>query len=412
MRAVPLDDDADDDASPFGTPLPPEDRLWRHPSELGWVAPSLVAPSRPRARSPRGDGASRVWGIAVVSAMLGASLTIGVVVAVGGLDTVRTREVVEPAPVTTRLLNTPTSVGAPGVVDIAQSVSPAITRIEVETGGGATSGSGVLFRDDGYLLTNAHMVEGATVVVVVLANGDELEGELIGADAMTDVAVVKIDGETFPVAVLGSATTLDVGEPAIAIGSPLGLAGGPSVTVGVVSALGRRVASASGEQLHDMIQTDAPIAPGSSGGALVDSSGVVIGITTEIAVTEVGAEGFGFATPIDLARSVADDIIETGSAHHVWLGIEGIDLDRATADELSVKGGARIHKVMDGSPAARAGLAEDDVIVAVEGEDVESMSALIVALRTHEPGERVLIDYVRDGHRGTMVLELSERPES
>jgi S1-C subfamily serine protease len=161
-----------------------------------------------------------------------------------------------------------------------------------------------------------------------------------------------------------------------------------------------------------MIQTDAPIAPGSSGGALLDNTGAVIGITTAIAVTEVGAEGLGFATPIDLARSVADDIIETGSAHHVWLGIEGIDLDHATADELSVAGGARIHKVVDGSPAALAGLEEDDVIVSVEGEDVESMSALIVALRSHDPGDKVHIGYVRDGQRGTMVLELSERPES
>src|SRR5205085_6266330 len=147
----------------------------------------------------------------------------------------------------------------------------------------------------------------------------ELTAKVVGSDPENDVAVLKVDGGPFPVATVGTAADLHVGQPAIAIGSPLGLAGGPSVTVGVVSALHRRIEARSGPPLLDMIQTDAPISPGSSGGALLDADGAVIGITTAVAVSEVGAEGLGFATPIDLARSAAEQLIATGKVVHVWL---------------------------------------------------------------------------------------------
>src|SRR5437667_282746 len=179
----------------------------------------------------------------------------------------------------------------------------------------------------------------------------------------------------------GSVADLKVGQPAIAIGSPLGLAGGPSVTVGVVSALHRRIEARSGPPLLDMIQTDAPISPGSSGGALLDADGAVIGITTAVAVSEVGAEGLGFATPIDLARSAAEQLIATGKVVHVWLGVAGTDLDPDTAGDLHIDGGALVGQVVDGSPAAKAGLTARDVIVAVDGKTVTTMGALVVELR-------------------------------
>jgi S1-C subfamily serine protease len=301
--------------------------------------------------------------------------------------------------------------GSPdGVVAIAEAVSPAIARVEV-SGEQRSTGSGVLFRDDGHLLTNAHVVEGGGSITVVLADGSEHRGRLVGSDSLTDIAVVAVEGdEPYPVAELGTAAKLQVGQSAVAIGSPLGLIGSASVTTGVVSALGRRVPSPDGPPLLDMIQTDAAIAPGSSGGALLDRSGTVIGITTAIAVSNEGADGFGFATPIDIARAVAEDIIATGRATHVWLGIEGRDLDAASARDAGVDGGAVVESVVEGGPARRAGMAPGDVIVTFSGESLPSMSALVIALRERDPGEVVDLEVLRDGERITISVELGTRP--
>ncbi|HEX8582555.1 MAG TPA: trypsin-like peptidase domain-containing protein, partial [Acidimicrobiales bacterium] len=246
---MPLDDDPDDDLSGSGPLLPPEDRLWRHPSELSLAGPDptgwLVdgpAPARP------------VWGVALGSGMVGALVAIAAVAlfADGAGTRIVQREVIERVAVTS--VDVGLTARPPGVVDIAARVSPAIARVDVA---GARSGSGVLFRDDGYLMTNAHVVEDGGDVIVVLADGEEHEGEVVGLDHETDIAVVHVDGERLPTAVLGTAEGLQVGETAVAIGSPLGLRGGPSVTAGVVSALGRRVDRSDGEPaLHDMIQTD------------------------------------------------------------------------------------------------------------------------------------------------------------
>jgi putative serine protease PepD len=283
-------------------------------------------------------------------------------------------------------------------------VRPAIVQIEVEGVEGIGTGSGVLLRTDGHVLTNHHVIDGADKITVVMADGQERAGKLIGGDPDTDVAVVKVDGVSLPTATLGSALNLKVGNQAIAIGSPLGLAGGPSLSVGVVSALGRQVDSREGPPLLDMIQTDAPIAPGSSGGALLDSTGSVIGITTAIAVSDVGAEGLGFATPIDIARDVAEQLITTGKVVHVWLGIEGED---GTGNS-----GALVRRIRSDSPAAKAGVKERDVITSVAGRPVTSMSALVVALRTRKPGQVVSIGLSRDGKPLTVEATLVERPKN
>jgi S1-C subfamily serine protease len=158
-----------------------------------------------------------------------------------------------------------------------------------------------------------------------------------------------------------------------------------------------------------MIQTDAAISPGSSGGALLDRSGTVIGVTTAIGVSDAGAEGFGFATPIDIARSIASELIATGKATHVWLGVEGSDVDQATADRLEVVGGAVVKRVVDGSPAASAGFKSGDVIVAVDGNAVRTMASLVVALRSHKVGDRVKVSFMRDGDRHDLTVALQER---
>jgi S1-C subfamily serine protease len=256
------------------------------------------------------------------------------------------------------------------------------------------------------------VVDGATAIRTVLADGRESVAKLVGADEDTDIAVLKVEGKAPKPALLGSATNVKVGQLAVAIGEPLGLAGGPTVTSGVISATGRQLDRDEGSLL-DMFQTDAAISPGSSGGALVDGAGAVIGITTAIGVSEVGAEGLGFATPIDIARDVADQLIRTGHVVHVWLGIKGGDLDHAKADELHIAGGALVKGVWDGSPASKAGLSASDVITGVDGHAVTSMVGLMVALRSRKPGEVVKLEVRRDdGKTRSVSATLAEKPAS
>ena len=383
----------EDEPQPSREPPSPDDRLWRHPSEM----------------SPRRAPASRqLWVVGLASALAASLLSTGLAVVVGNLLDARggaSRGVDTagglPAP---SLVGTKADIGS-----VADRVRPAIAQLKVERGRSG-SGSAVFFRSDGHLLTNAHVVEGATSVTVVLATGREIAAQVVGSDAASDTAVVKVDGGPFPVAELGSSRDLKVGQEAIAIGSPLGLSGGPSVTVGVISALHRTVRTRTGTALSDMVQTDAPIAPGSSGGALLDGNGRVVGITTAVAMTDTGAEGFGFATPIDSARSVAEQLLTTGKVVTVWLGVEGMDLDSTTALALKVDGGAMIEQVKPDSPAAQAGLAPRDVIVAVNGKPVTSMGMLVQSVRAHRPGDVCTVDIVLANPRRGMKVTVAERP--
>jgi len=378
------------DNGAFGPLLPPDDRLWRHPSEM----------------RPKRSVGERTWLVASISGMVGALLASAVVVAAGGLTGRDTERVVERQEVPIQTVSTG---GGPSVVDIAQRVRPAITQVRVEGKEGDASGSGVVFRSDGHVLTNFHVVDGADAVKVVVDSGRELTAKVVGSDPETDVAVLKVDGGPFPVASLGTAADLRVGQSAIAIGSPLGLAGGPSVTVGVVSALHRRLDTRSGPPLLDMIQTDAPISPGSSGGALLDAGGAVIGLTTAVATTD-GAQGLGFATPIDVARSSADQLIAGGKVVHVWLGIEGTDVDPTTAKDMAIEGGALVGRVVKDSPADKSGLQARDVIVGVDNQPVKTMGALVVALRSRSPRSAVSLDVRRGKDQRRMTVNLIERP--
>ncbi|MCU1462255.1 MAG: Peptidase [Acidimicrobiales bacterium] len=388
---MPFDDG--DEGPVFREPPPADDRLWRHPSELGPVA---IADRR----GP--------WAVAVVSGLIGAALAVGLVAVAWGTNT-RTIRTVErlgvPAPAQT------VSAAGPSPVDIAQKARPAITQVIVRGRNGNAIASGVIFRTDGHVMTNSHVVLGAESVHVVLADGKQIAAKVIGTDLDTDLAVLKIDGDHYPVAVLGSAAQLKVGQYAMTIGDPLGLAGGPSATAGIISALHRHIsAKDDGRPLLDMIQTDAPISTGSSGGALLDSSGLVVGITTAIGVSDAGADGLGFATPIDVARSVADEIIARGHVVHAWIGLDGQDMDTTIDPALDVDGGAVVGRVVDGGPAAKAGLHVTDVIIAVDGKTVMGIGELVIDLRGHKPGDVVTLSVVRGHERKLMRVTLAERP--
>jgi S1-C subfamily serine protease len=399
--------DGHEEDEPFFPWLPPDDRLWRHPSELssGQVPPTMSAFGR------RWD--RRVWGAALLAGVIGAAAASGVIVwlgAIGGPTTV-VRPIEQVADQVTSDITPASNPKESDVVTIADQVRPAIVELMVDGNQGKATGSGVIFRSDGYALTNYHVVEGANSIMAVTSDGRQVKCRLVGADAETDIAVVKLQGvATRRVATLGTAGDLKVGELAIAIGSPLGLAGGPSVTVGVISALGREVDASSGPQLLDMIQTDAPIAEGSSGGALIDPDGDVVGITTAVAVNDQGPQGLGFATPIDTARDAADQLISGHRVTHVWLGVSGADIDGATANQLGIAGGAVVEQVAGNSPAAKAGLEVSDVITQVDGRGVSSMGSLMADLAAHRPGDWVSISFMHNNRMHTTTTQVIERP--
>ena len=410
---MPFDDADDDDAPVGGAPLPPDDRLWRHPSELGMSVGSAFTASSTVADPRLDTSTTRLWAIAVVAGLIGSALSLGVVAVAGRLsDDAPTQAVVERVAMRPPAEVNISSSSGQGVIRIAKEVAPAIARIESSVEKGKTIASAVLVRSDGHLATNAHVVAHLATVPVVLADGSEHVARVVGSDAMTDIAILKIDGDQLPVAVLGSAIELEPGQAAIAIGSPLGPAGGPSVTVGVISALGRRVVGSDGTDLHDMIQTDAPTATGSSGGALCDGSGAVIGMMTAVSTAaDPSANALGHAIPVDIVRAIADDIIATGTARHTWLGVEGADLDATHAKPMGVTGGAKLTRVIDNSPASIAGLQAEDVITALDGAKVTSMSAFVVALRGHHPGDSITLEVRRasESETITMVVTLGEK---
>ena len=375
-------DDADE-APAFRAPPAPDDRLWRHPSELAW-APRLA----PRRSS---------WSLAVASGLTGAVLTLGVLAAAGVLHTDRrarelvVREVARPA------VAVSTSGDDDDIAAVAHDVAPAVILLQ-EVGGEGRVGSGVLFRSDGDAVTTAHLVDDIGVLRAVLADGRVVGAHLVAVDPESDVAVVKLDGSgPFPTALLGSADGIAVGQPAIAV-SATGGAPAQAVTSGVVRATGRE----PGAALADMIQTDAAIPAGSSGGALLDRSGAVVGITTELGPDGRGYEGLAFAIPVDVARAVADDLLLLGHVRTVWVGVRGKDLVGGA--------GVVIGTLMDGSPAAAAGLRVGDVVRRVDGRPVGSMSSVRLALRRHHPGDHVTVVFDRGSVRHTADLVLLERP--
>ncbi|HEX4821105.1 MAG TPA: trypsin-like peptidase domain-containing protein [Acidimicrobiales bacterium] len=399
---MPFDADDDDDAPVGGAPLPPDDRLWRHPSEVG--AALSVPPPAPSSSDSSG---TRTWAVALVAGLIGSAMSLGFVAASGRLSNdVVEKPVVEKVAVRPSAEINAVSSGGPSIMTIAKNVSPAITRIEV---GDDDKGSGILVRDDGYVVTNAHVVDHAPTLRVVLADGTAIAARVVGTDSLTDIAVLKVDHGHLPVAVLGSAVDLQSGQSAVAIGSPIGQSGGPSVTVGVISAVGRHMVSEGGVELRDMIEVGVPSANGSSGGALCDGSGSVVGMTTAAQSDDTAANGLSFAIPMDIVRGVVDDIIATGTARHAWLGLEGADLDAEMAKQVGLVGGAKITKVVDGSPAAEAGLAADDVIISIDGTKISSMSAFVVALRGHHPGDAVALEVMRGAQPQTMTVTLAEK---
>jgi serine protease Do len=278
------------------------------------------------------------------------------------------------------------------------------------------SGSGFFISDQGYVITNNHVIEGIRTVSIILSNGTEQKATVVGADKYNDIAVLKADGTVPAVAVLGNSDVLQPGESVIAIGSPLGDFKN-SVTVGVVSATGRSIDTGEGYQIEGLIQTDAAINQGNSGGPLLNLAGQVIGVNTLIvrgSGSGAVAEGLGFAIPIDTARAVASQIIEKGYFAHPFLGITYQPITPAIARtyNLPAQWGVYVSRVASGSPASSAGLQRGDIITKVGGVTLDDTHSYLNTLYTYKPGDQVTLTLIRDGNTLEVQVTLGEASRS
>ena len=309
------------------------------------------------------------------------------------------------------------------LTDVAESVSPSVVSIQVEAtrpqnqgspfffGGQGRGGivrgggSGVILRSDGYILTNNHVVHGASRIEVRLKNGKSFPAKLVGADSATDLAMLKIDARNLPQAAFASSEKARVGQFVIAIGSPFGL--DYTVTTGVLSAKGRGGIGAN--EIEDYLQTDASINPGNSGGPLVNLHGRVLGINTMI----IGrGSGIGFAIPSEIAQRVAQQLIENGTVKRAWLGVSFQEITPELAAHFggSFEGGALINAVVPRGPAEKAGLQAGDVITAIDGKKIQEGRDLLRMVLRHGVGERLSLDVRRGAQTKKVTLVTGERP--
>jgi S1-C subfamily serine protease len=399
------------------------------------LTPPTLQPGPASAPAPapnRSDRGSRtnVLGL-VLAAVLGGGVSAAAVVAVDGSSNGPTQTVTVPgaaAPSNASALvsNPPQASGdTKSVAAIYREAGAGVVRIVQGQG----QGSGFVISKDGYILTNAHVVDSTGPVYVSFSNADRTEARVIGKDPATDVALLKVDeppASLSPVP-LGTSSNLQVGDPVVAIGNPFGL--DRTVTSGIVSALGRQITSPSDSAINGAIQTDAAINHGNSGGPLLNMRGEVIGINSQIADSGVNANvGVGFAIPIDLVKTIATDLKSSGAVKHAWLGVALSPVDAALAAKanLSVDKGAMLGSVQDGSPAQQAGLhgatsqvtidgeqysVGGDIVTAIDGAPITTMTELQNAIQAKRAGDAVTLSVIHaDGSKAAVKVTLGTKP--
>ncbi|MEN6356493.1 MAG: trypsin-like peptidase domain-containing protein [Armatimonadota bacterium] len=297
------------------------------------------------------------------------------------------------------------------IIDIVKNIGPTVVAVMQLDASGDESGlgSGVIISKEGEILTNNHVISGAKKLTVTLADGRQVEAKSLGGDPGIDLAIIKVPVTNLPVAPLGDSDLLQVGQVAIAIGNPYGFE--RTVTVGVVSALSRTIPG-GGLSLTNLIQTDARIYPGNSGGPLVDSAGKVIGINTVVVSGKAGT--LGFAIPINTARSVLDEVKKQGRIVVGWIGISFAELSAEVAEEfdLPVKEGVIVAQVEKGGPAALAGIRRGDIIIEVDNKKVADGGALQKIIRQKEIGDKLDVTAIRDSKPRHFVVVIREMPMS
>ena len=311
------------------------------------------------------------------------------------------------------------------VVSIAELATKTIVQVQVGTLSedgeflSAGGGSGVVITDEGLIMTNHHVIDNSTEVRVIFEDGRLYEATIIGSDKLTDIGLIKISAADLVPISIGNSDKMLVGDLAVAIGHPLTLGAAPTVTTGIVSALERRLdvggdTMGSAVTLFGLIQTDAPITRGSSGGALINKNGELIGITTAIATADVGAEGLGFAVPVNLALNIAEDLISDGKILHAFLGILGAQHFETSEDGARVFSGVYIQELYGPGgevfAIGKAGAIPGDVIKKINGKKIKTLDGLITILRTKRAGDEVEIEILRDSQSISLVFQLDLRP--
>ena len=366
--------------------------------------------------------------VVIGSALLSSGIVIGFLFLFGLFE--EEEEIVLPEPITItetikeKELVMP-RVDSTEVVSIAELATKTIVQVQVgtltEDGEflSAGGGSGVVISNDGLIMTNHHVIDNSTEVRVIFEDGRMYEANIIGSDRLTDIGLVKIEASSLIPIAIGNSDKMLVGDLAVAIGHPLTLGAAPTVTTGVVSALERRLdvggdVMGTSVTLFGLIQTDAPITRGSSGGALINKNGELIGITTAIATADVGAEGLGFAVPVNLALNIAEGLLKDGKILHAFLGILGAQHFDIAEDGARVFSGVFIQELYGPGgeifAIGKAGALPGDVIKKINGETVKTLDGLITILRTKRAGEQVEIEILRESQAITLVFELDLRP--
>jgi S1-C subfamily serine protease len=379
--------------------------------------------------------------VALVCAFAGGLIGAGAVSVLGLGSDSKTTTVVQQAPLSAQTASskgtglTPRDIykrDAPGVVfirsDIVQRVQSPFDFLPQEQQGQAT-GSGFVIDKDGDILTNAHVIQGAVKVTVQLADKKVVTAKVIGKDTSSDLALLRIDpdGLDLKPLVLGSSKSVQVGDPTIAIGNPFGL--DRTLTTGVVSALQRQIKAPNGFGIDNVIQTDAAINPGNSGGPLIDATGRVIGVNSQIETGNSGSAGnigIGFAVPIDTAKQVIPQLKDNGRVERAWLGIQTLTIDGSLAKlNLPVTAGALVQFVQAGSPASKAGIKGGDISAQIDGNDVQiggdiiqsvdgktvtGADGLATLIGTRKVGDKVKLGVLRDGKKKTIEVKLAKRP--
>ena len=349
-------------------------------------------------------------------AALGTALVVGGVI--GGVIVGVTK-----SSASTAAAPSPATVSACAVTSVANQVLPSVVTISARGQGEGGTGSGEVIKSDGYILTNNHVIAVAAnggSVDVQFADGRTAPATITGRDPLTDLAVIKVDTSAkLKVIALGESSSVKVGQPTVVIGSPLGLSG--TVTSGIVSALDRTI-QVPGENdstalLVSAIQTDAPINPGNSGGAMVNCSDQLIGVPTAGATVPTssgessgGSIGLGFAIPVDLAKTISNEIISTGSVTHAFFGLETLPIPPVAAEQAGLPEGLYVRAVTPGGPAAQAGLRAEDVITSINGAPATSNIQLQELALTKKPGDTVTLEYSRNGHTTKTSVTLGARP--
>ena len=404
-------------AEPVDEPTEP---VWSPSGPVGPASPNRPVP--PRRSTPIGP----LVAVGLLSAILGSGGTYLLLASGGQIEKpVAAAATGTPAPTTAQPAG---GVGTTSIVDAAGKVSPAVVTITSVTNFDPSSGnvpqvgvgSGVIYDANGWILTNCHVVKGGSTLTVDLQDGRSFTGQLYGIDTLTDLAIVKVGATGLPAASIGDSSELKPGEQVLAIGSPLGTYTN-SVTSGIVSALGRSIVAQGPEgcndNLHNLIQTDAAINFGNSGGALADSGAQIVGINTALAAQ---AQGIGFAIPINIAKPIMNQALAGEQLARPYMGIRYIALDpKVAADQkVTIDFGALLAPSADGSdpavvaggPGEKAGLKDGDIITAIDGTRIDAKTPLEDLLAQHKPGDTISLEVVRTGRTLTINLTLGTRP--